>query len=149
MTRDDAGTAIVEFVFLALVLLVPLTYVVAAVATVQRNTLAVTQAARDAARAFVTSDTEATARLRVAAAVRLALADQGLSDDATVRFVRAGAGCSDSAIAPRLTPGAQFTVCVSRRVQLPAVPSILTGRGIRTVGAFLVHVDDFRPAPRQ
>jgi Flp pilus assembly protein TadG len=147
VTRDDGGSAIVEFVFLALVVLVPLTYVVAAVATVQRNTLAVTQAARDAGRAFVTGDTETASRRRVAAAVRLALADQGLPDDATVRFVRAGAHCSAAAITPRLAPGAQFTVCVSRRVRLPAIPSLLTGRGIRTVGAFLVHVDDYRPVP--
>ena len=149
MSRDDAGSAIVEFVFLALVVLVPLAYAVAAVATVQRSTLAVTQAARDAGRAFVTSNTEADARRRVPAAVRLALADQGLPDDATVRFVGPRARCSAPAIAPRLVPGAEFTVCVSRRVRLPAVPSLLSGRGIRAVGTFTVHVDDYRAtAPR-
>ncbi len=141
---EDGGSAIVEFVFVALVAMVPLVYLIAAVATVQRTSLAVTQAARDAGRAFATSDSAAAAPRRVAAAVRLALADQGLPDDATVRFVAAGAGCTDRAIAPRLTPGAEFTVCVSRAVRLPAVPSVLAGRGIRTVGVYRVHVDDFR-----
>jgi Flp pilus assembly protein TadG len=146
--RDDGGSAIVEFVFVAVVVMVPLVYLIAAVATVQRNTLAVTQAARDAGRAYVTSDTDAQARQRVAAAVRLALSDQGLPNDVATRFVAADGKCTDRAITPHLTPGSEFTVCVTRRVQLPAVPTVLTGRGIRTVGRYLVHVDDFRAAGR-
>jgi Flp pilus assembly protein TadG len=144
---DDGGSAIVEFVFVAVVVLVPLVYFIAAVATVQRNSLAVTNAARDAGRAFATSDTPTQARQRAVAAVRLALTDQGLPDDATLRFVPSGQGCGGAAIAPRLAPGAEFTVCVTRRVRLPAVPTVLTGRGIRTVGRYTVHVDDFRTAP--
>jgi Flp pilus assembly protein TadG len=146
---NDSGSAIVEFVFLAVVVMVPLVYLIAAVATVQRNRLAVAQAARDAGRAFATGDTAAEAERRVSAAVRLALADQGLPDDADVRFVAAGAACSAAAVHPRLVPGAQFTVCVTRRVHLPAVPSVLAGRGIRTVGVYLVHVDDYRAEPRR
>jgi len=143
-TPSDEGTAIVEFVFLAVVVLVPLVYLVAAVAVVQRNTLAVSQAARDAGRAFSTSDTVDGARARAAAAVRLALADQGLPDDVDVRFVSAGAPCTAARIRPLLTPGTQFTVCVTRRVQLPGIPSLLAGRGVRVVATFLVHVDDYR-----
>jgi hypothetical protein len=45
-----------------------------------------------------------------------------------------------------LTPGAQFTVCVTRRVRLPGVPSLLAGHAIRVVGTYLVHVDDYRAA---
>jgi Flp pilus assembly protein TadG len=141
---DDRGSAIVEFVFVAVVVMVPLVYLIAAVATVQRNQLAVSQAARDAGRAFATSDTAAEAERRVRAAVRLALADQGLPDDATVRFVASGSNCDAGSITPKLAAGAEFTVCVSRRTQLPAVPSILSGRGIRSIGEYVVHVDDFR-----
>jgi Flp pilus assembly protein TadG len=144
--RDDDGSAVVEFVFLAVLVMVPLVYLIAAVATVQRNTLAVSQAARDAGRAFATSDSAPEAQRRVAAAVRLALQDQGLPDDVDVRFVASGASCSAAPITPRLTPGAEFTVCVTRRVALPAVPSVLTGRGISTVGMYTVHVDDYRQA---
>lgn len=142
--REESGTAIIEFVFVAVLVMVPLVYLIAAVATVQRNSLAVTQAARDAGRAFATSESAPDAKRRVAAAIRLALADQGLPDDADVRFVASGASCDAASITPRLAPGAEFTVCVSRRVSLPAVPSVLTGRGIRTVGMYVVHVDDFR-----
>jgi Flp pilus assembly protein TadG len=144
----DDGSAIVEFVFVAIIVMVPLIYLIAAVATVQRTTLAVTQAARDAGRAFATSDSDTQARRRVDAAVRLALADQGLPDDVTVRFVASGTTCTAAAITPKLTPGAEFTVCVTRSVQLPAVPTVLAGRGIRTVGMYVVHIDDFRQLGR-
>ena len=142
--RDDGGNAVVEFVFVAVIVMVPLIYLIVAVAVVQRSQLAVTQAAREAGRAFATSDGTRQAERRTAAAVRLALADQGLADDADVRFVAAGSSCSAAAVAPKLVPGATFIVCVSRRAQLPAVPTLLGGRGITTVGEYVVHVDDFR-----
>lgn len=145
---DDGGSAIVEFVFVAVIVMVPLIYVIAAVATVQRNNLAVTQAARAAGRAYATSESSAQARMRAAAAVRLALADQGLPDDATVRYVRAGADCGDPQITPRLSPGTSFRICVVRRFGLPAVPDLLIGKGIRVNGEYDVHVDDYREVPR-
>lgn len=147
LARDD-GNAILEFVFVAVLLLVPLVYFIAAVASVQRSQLAVTQAARNAGRAFATSDTAAEANGRARAAVRLALADQGLPDDAALRFVRAGAGCGASPITPHLEAGAEFAVCVTRHAPLPAVPTVLAGRGITSTGVFVVHVDDFRALRR-
>ena len=144
---DDSGSAIVEFVFVAVLVMVPLVYLIVAVAAVQRSTLAVSQAARDAGRAFATSESAAEAQARVAAAVRLALVDQGVTGDADVRFVAAGASCDSGPVAPALTPGATFTVCVICRVPLPAIPTVLTGRGIRAIGAYTVHVDDYRATP--
>ena len=47
-------------------------------------------------------------------------------------------------IAARLAAGVEFTVCVSRRVELPGVPSVLSGRGIRSIARYDVHLDDFR-----
>ncbi len=140
----EGGNAIIEFIFVALIVMVPLVYLIAAVAAVQRNELAVTQAARDAGRAYATSNSATEANARVRAAVRLALADQGLPDDATIRFVAAGARCTAGPVEPKLVAGAQFAVCVTRRAQLPAVPSVLSGRGITAVGRYVVHVDDFR-----
>lgn len=148
MSRDERGNAIIEFVVVAVILLLPLTYLVAAVATVQRSRHAVSDAARNAGRAFATSETPADAQRRVRAAVRLALTDAGLPGDAVLRFVPAGRGCDAPAVVPRLAPGAEFTVCVVRRVELPGVPTLLGGRGIRTVGTYLVHVDDYRSVPR-
>ena len=82
--------------------------------------------------------------MRVAAAVRLALAAQGLPNDAVVRYVPSRSGCSAPAITPRVAPGAQFTVCVTRHTTLPGVPSVLAGRGVTAVGRYVVHIDDYR-----
>ena len=61
---DDEGTAIVEFVWLSVLLLIPLVYVVLGVFEVQRTALAASTAARSAGRAFLTAPTEASARGR-------------------------------------------------------------------------------------
>jgi Flp pilus assembly protein TadG len=143
---DDAGSAIIEFVFVAVIVMVPLIYLVVAVATVQRSELAASQAAREAGRAFATADHPNQALSRAQTAVHIALHNQGLPDDAEVRYVRAGAGCDAPRVTPRLVAGAQFTVCVIRRVGLPAVPRFLTGRGITINGKYVVHVDDYRVA---
>lgn len=140
----DSGNAIVEFVFVAVLVLVPTVYFVTAVASVGRSRAAVTQAAREAGRAFATADSTSAGVARARVAVRLALRDQGLSTDADLRFVPADSSCAGSPIAPRLVPGTVFAVCVTRHAELPGVPTLLAGRGVLTVGRFIVHVDDFR-----
>lgn len=142
----DLGSAVVEFVFVAVVVMMPLVYFVVAAAAVQRSQLAVTQAAREGGRAFVTSSSGSDARQRVAAAVRLTVNSHGLPDDVVVQFVASGASCGSAAVQPRLAPSAEFTICVTRRVELPAVPTVLTGRGVSCVGRYTVHVDDYRAA---
>jgi Flp pilus assembly protein TadG len=143
-SHDDGGSAIIEFVFVAVIVMVPLVYLVIAVASIQRSELAVSQAAREAGRAFATADRADQALPRADAAVRIALANQGLSDDVDVRYVPAGASCTGPAITPRLVAGAQFTVCVTRHVSVPGVPDVLAGKGITTVGEYVVHIDDYR-----
>lgn len=140
----DAGSAIIEFVFVAVIVMVPLVYLLVAVSVVQRSQLAVSTAAREVGRAYATSPGEAQSLPRAAVALRLALTDQGLAGEATLRFVAADADCTATAVTPHLAPGAQFTVCVTRHAIVPAVPRVLAGRGITTVGRYLVHVDDFR-----
>ena len=112
----DAGNALIEFVFVAVLILIPLVYFVVAVASVQRSGVAVTHAAREAGRAFATADSTGQGVERAEVAVRLALADQGLSDDANVRYVAADGTCESDTITPSLNPGAQFAVCVIRRL---------------------------------
>lgn len=143
-TEDDGGSAIIEFVFVAVLVMVPLVYLVVAVAAVQRSELAVSQAAREAGRAFATADSAEQALPRAHAAVQLAMQNEGLPDDVTVRYVRAGASCNSAPITPRLQAGAQFTVCVSRHQSVPGVPSVLVGKGITTIGEYVLHVDDYR-----
>ena len=147
VVRDDdrdRGSAIVEFVFVAILVLVPLVYFIVAVASVQRSTLAVTQAAREAGRAFATANSSAEGVDRARAAVRLALTDQGLPDDAELRYVPVGDNCEGVTTPPELTPSAEFVVCVVRHAFLPGVPTLLSGRGVTTIGRYVLHVDDYR-----
>ncbi len=145
---DDSGNAIVEFVFVAVLIMVPLIYFIAAVASVQRSRLAVTQAAREAGRAFATGASTEDGVTRAQVAVRLAFDDQGLPDDAEIRYVAVHSSCTSTPVAPVLTPGAKFSICVTRHADIPGVPSIVAGRGVTTIGEFLIRVDDYRTVSR-
>jgi Flp pilus assembly protein TadG len=114
---DDAGTAIVEFVWLAILLMVPLVYVVLAAASLQRAAFAETSAARDAARAYATAGSDAEGERRAEEAVALALHDQGVTWSPTGRVVSCGP-CD-------YQPGSSFTVDLHSVVRLPFVPSWL------------------------
>ena len=140
----DRGSAIIEFTFVAVLVMVPLIYLVVAVASVQRAQLAVTNAAREAGRAFATASSAAQGYGRARVAVRVVLEDAGLPDDADLRFVGLGAGCDAAGLLPTLSAGAEYTVCVTRSSSVPAVPTVVQGRGITTAGRFAVHIDDFR-----
>ena len=141
----EAGNAIVEFVFVALLALVPLVYLILAVATVQRARLAVTNAARDVGRAIAASQPGEQIDVRAEAALEIALRNQGLPPtDVQLKFVAATENCGSAALAPDLGPGAEFTVCVIRQQSVPAVPSMLGGKGITLTGRYVVHIDDYR-----
>ena len=144
MRGRESGNAAIEFVFVALMILVPIVYFVTAVASIQRSNVGVAQSAREAGRAFVSGESTAEAVARARAAVRLALADQGLPDDAELRFVPADESCQSGSVTPVLAPGAVFAVCVMRHAQLPGVPTLIAGHGIATIGRYVIHVDDFR-----
>ncbi len=143
--EGEDGNAIIEFVFVAIVMLVPLIYFVVAVATIQHNQLAVSQAARDAGRAYATSESQSEADARARAAMAISLDAQHVTTKVTLKYVHAGEDCTaSSAITPTLTPGTEFTVCVISAITVPGVPTILAGSGIASVGAYIVHVDDYR-----
>jgi hypothetical protein len=122
LRRSEWGTAIVEFVWLAILLLVPLLYIVLAVFDTQRASYAASAAARSASRAFVTSPDQATAYARAEAAARLAFGDQGIEPaDFTLTI-----SCRPD---PRhcLTPGSVVSAEVSSAADLPLMPSALGG----------------------
>jgi len=139
----EDGSAIIEFVFISIVIMVPFVYLVVAVATVQHRSLAVTAAAQSAGRAFATADTSEHGLARARAAARLALEDQGIKQAPQLEFHDGASGCSGPLVAPQLTQGAVFTVCVRQSFPLPGVPTVLSPRGVTTVGEYVVHVDDF------
>jgi len=143
---DDDGNAIIEFIFVAVLVLIPLVYLVVAVAVVQRSELATTSAARDVGRAVAGSGTLPGVADRARAALQISLSAYGLSaSDVTLRYVDPTSACEGGAsIEPALTPGAVFAVCVIRHQRLPAVPTVLSGKGITTIGRYVVHVDEFR-----
>lgn len=120
LPSGDEGNAIVEFLGVALLLLVPVVYLVLTLGTLQAGAFAVDGAAREAARAFATGVDDAGARARAASAVELALADQGLAPDATDGALHLV--CSAD---PCRTPGASVTVAVEVAVPLPGVPGWL------------------------
>ena len=138
--RAQDGSATVEFVLFAMLVLVPFTYLLLVVFDVQRAAYGSTEAARDAARAFVTSASGASARGRMQAAVALALADQGVDTHAVqVTWV-----CSAN---PCLTPGATVIVRVEDVVTLPWVPSVLghPAASVLVSAAHVESVDTFSP----
>ena len=117
---SDAGSAIVEFLGVALLLLVPVVYLVLVLGRLQAATFAVDGAAREAVRAVTTAEDAASANERAAAAVGLALEDQGFDGDvADTLTVECDADC--------LAPGTVVTVRVEVAVPLPGVPGWLQG----------------------
>jgi hypothetical protein len=116
---NDDGSAIVEFVWLAVLLMVPLVYVVLTAVSIQRVAFGVTAATRDGARAYATAGSDAAGEQRAEQAMTLAMHDQGVHWSATSRVVSCGS-CDYS-------PGSTFTVELSQRVELPLVPSWLCG----------------------
>lgn len=84
---DQGGSAAIEFVVAGMILLVPLVYLVLAIASIQAGAFAVEGAARQAARMYVRAATPEDAQADADAAVRFALADYGVaSGDAVVRI---------------------------------------------------------------
>jgi Flp pilus assembly protein TadG len=145
----DQGSAIVEFVFVAILMMVPMVYLIVAVAVVQRAEVATVRAARSAGRASATSPTRDEADGRARAALRLALANQGFDvGDAELKVVAAEDDCAAAATVPTMNPGSTFAVCVSRRQQIPAIPGFLQSGGVLITGRYVVHMDDFRVLPK-
>jgi Flp pilus assembly protein TadG len=118
--RGERGSALVEFTWLAILLMVPLLYVVLAVFEVQRAAFGVSSAARSAARSFSQAPSEDTATGRALLAAGLALSDQGLESRPRSVDIR----CSPDP-ANCLSPGSVVTVVVGYAVPLPLLPPAL------------------------
>ena len=142
LRSDDSGSAIVEFLGLALLLLLPLVYVLITVFSVQRAAYADSSASREAARVYVAAESAADGEARAAAAVDIVLRDSGLTPGAGAMEV----SCSAR---PCLTPGATVTVVLSHEVTLPLAPPFLDADGPATVpvtGEHMELVDRYRQA---
>lgn len=136
----DAGNALVEFSYLAVLLMIPLVYVLLTVFQVQRAAFGVTEAARQAGRAYATATDEAQGRARARVAADLALQDQGLV-------------LCPSCLAPpagQLVPGGTVRVRVEHRVVLPLLGGLFRGAVPASIPVRATHVevvDRFRDGP--
>ena len=72
----DGGRAMIEVIFLAVLLLIPTVYILASVMRIQAATFAVTQGARDAARVMDSAPTVAVGVARAEEIAQLAVTDQ-------------------------------------------------------------------------
>jgi Na+-transporting methylmalonyl-CoA/oxaloacetate decarboxylase gamma subunit len=121
----EEGSAVVEFVFLGLMLLVPVVYFVLTVSALQGASFAATGAADHAAKTFAQAGDEAAARGAAQAAVELAMSDFGLAEHST----RLEIGCDRT---PCLQAGGAVKAIVRVDVPLPFSP-VTSGLGL-TVG---------------
>lgn len=113
--RGESGSAIVEFVFLAVLMMIPLIYLVMVLGRLQAGAYAAATAAREAGRAYVTAENEAAAGQRAEAASRIAFEDHGFGANGRVALSCDGTPC--------LRPEGRIEVTTEVTVPLPLVPS--------------------------
>jgi len=117
--RDEEGSALVELSWLAIILLVPLIWIVISVFEVQQGAFATSAAARAAGRAYALAPDDATGAARADAVVRQVLADQGTPGQ------QARVTITCDAPAGRCHVGTSvITVRVESGVDLPFFPAI-------------------------
>jgi hypothetical protein len=141
----DGGRAIIEVVFLAVLLLIPTVYILIGVIRLQAATLAVAQSARDVGRLIETSP-RLPSNDQALAVARVALDDQHIGSGG-LRIVTTGPGgsCADAiATAFSRRPGIDYDVCVIVAIDLPGVPTAVTGSRNTVTGVYTVHIDDLR-----
>ena len=112
---DETGSAVVEFIFLGLLLLVPVVYFIIAVGQVQGASFAAVGAADAAAKVYAGAPDPVTGERRAAEAAELALADFGLPAGTMDIRISCPGTC--------LAPGSTVTVQVSIDVPLPGLPA--------------------------
>ena len=116
----QAGSAIIEFVFLAVLMLVPLFYLVMVLARLQAGAYAVSAASREAGRAYVTTQMRAQPQRRADSAAGLAFADQGFEREGRIEI-----GCDGNGL-PCLRSEARVRVTATVWVPMPLVPEFFS-----------------------
>lgn len=140
--RAERGSAVIEFVVLGVILTLPVFYLVLALARLQAGAYAVTTAAREAGRTYVTAPSEAAAPGRAQAAGALAFADQGFDGEGSVQVACAASPC--------LQRDAKVRTVAALDVRLPLMPDLLEGvmpTSIRVTSEHEESVDRFGEQP--
>jgi hypothetical protein len=115
----QAGSAIIEFVFLAVLMMVPLFYLVMVLARLQSGAYAVSAASREAGRAYVTAQMPEQAPPRAHSAAGLAFADQGFEHEGRIEIRCDGTPC--------IRPEGRVRIMATISVPMPLVPAFFSG----------------------
>lgn len=121
--RDDQGSALVEFSWLAIILLVPLIWIIVSVFEVQQGAFATSAAARAAGRAYALAPDDATGEARARAVVEQVLADQGTPGQRARVVITCDAPGDNCHVGTSV-----ITVRIDSGVDLPFFPAIV-GKG--------------------
>ncbi len=113
--HHERGSAVVEFTFLALLLMVPLVYFIITMSQIQGGSFAVVGAADQGAKVYIAQPDAATAQAAAEQAVAIALADFGHPAEAA----RVETSCEP---ADCQAAGSTVTVTVRLAVPLPFLP---------------------------
>src|SRR5919112_3074505 len=113
--HHERGSAVVEFTFLALLLMVPLVYFIITMSQIQGGSFAVVGAADQAAKVYIAQPDAATAQAAAEQAVAIALADFGHQPEGA----RVATSCTPGDCQ---AAGSTVTVTVNLTVPLPFLP---------------------------
>lgn len=149
---SDGGSAIIEFLGMSLLLLVPLLYLVVALSRIQAGSFGAEFASREASRGAVVAGVQsldhganlgqavAAADRRGSAVATLAVEDFGFDAD---RSMKVAFACEPQ---PCLSPGSDVIATVEIRVDLPGLPGFVRGwlpLGVTLKSASASAVDGF------
>ena len=141
--QAERGSGVVEFVFLAVLVMVPLFYLVMTLSRLQAGAYAASTAAREAGRAYVTATSDGDATVRANAAARIAFEDQGFrGDEAQLTMACDGSPC--------LRPEGRVRVSTRVMVPLPLIPSFareVVPLAVPVTATHLAVIDRFRGRP--
>lgn len=132
--RDDSGSALVELTWLAIILLVPIVWIVLSVFEVQQGAFATSAAARAAGRAYALAPDDRTGELRARAAVAQVLADQGTTGQRAAVSITCETPTGSCHVGT-----AVITVRVESGVRLPLFPALLADEGAPSFALDATH----------
>lgn len=110
------GSAVVEFIFLAVLLMIPVAYLILTVGQMQGASYAAVGAADQAAKVFVLNNNAVDAESAAQAAADLAVQDMGIEPKQSTLSITCNGDC--------FAPGTIVMATVSIDVQLPLVSAI-------------------------
>lgn len=126
LVDEESGSAVVEFIMLGVILLVPLVYLILTAGQIQAASYAAVGAADHAAHAFATARDESTGAAKAQDAAARAGQNMGFSAEAVTMGYSCTPGC--------MQRDGTVTVEVSIDIQLPLLPPGVDA-GVGAVGA--------------